>query len=163
MSAQTPLLILLDQHIVPCTTPTRGMRVLDMLNDPGSEYLRVENVDFSQWKLPAQHQGDHALLRKEAIRAVVLPDSKHEAPEKRHHARVAKKSFPAVLVAGQCIVQGRVHTSSARDERTVLSQAGSFLPMTDAVVTWRSGKPTRAAVILVQRASIGLLSVDSGR
>ncbi len=108
MSDRVAILIVADHHSLFGEIKSRGLRMLDVLNDVSTDYLRLHDVAVRRGiqdesiskQLPA------VTIPKSAIDFVLLESSKHEAPLRRQHAFVPKDAHTAFILLGEYEIHG---------------------------------------------------------
>src|SRR5215469_15880526 len=151
-----PAIFVTAEHLLIGQTPTRGSRLLEMLTDPNSEYVQIDDVhvarrESKQSRLTTLPQ---IVLRKHALRMAVLGGGKHESPETRRFAFVDKRTYPAFLIVSGFEIEGRLQLKGAPDPASAISQElKTFIPITHATVSHAggNGEPLAASVVLCNR------------
>jgi hypothetical protein len=159
---ETEVILATDQHLLEARVTTRGQRLLEVLNDPTSDFLRV--LDF---KLKSRDAGGAAsamptgIVRRSNIVLALLSDQ-HEAPQRRQYSYVEKKARPVVIVAGGFVIEGDLQFRGNYDPVAVVNaELQSFFPVTNAVVSYPSGfrNPMRAPVAIVNKQFLFALHI----
>ncbi|MCH7687305.1 MAG: hypothetical protein IH899_11595 [Planctomycetes bacterium] len=138
--------------------PNTGVRVLDTLNDAASAFLMLEDAQLFR-----EEHRDHSIatfsevvVPKERISLVVIPRHEHEAPDKRRHARVEKRSCQGLFVVPRYSVRGDIHLTGLRDDSlyTLVTDLGGFFPVTNATIGCPSGKSISAPVVIANKSKV---------
>ncbi len=152
-------------HMLKCKILVRGQRVLDILNDGGSEYLRVCDVlVFRKDGTRCSFQPQEAVIPKANIHLAILSGSKHEAPEKRAVAFSSKDQYEALATVDQYEIHGRIHMKGHPDGTSFLTrEASRFVPITQARVCHPGAQESdaRPRLVLVQTRAIDMLHVST--
>jgi hypothetical protein len=158
-----PVILITDEHVLSATIPTSGQRVLDILNDPRSQFLTVQNASVLRRRDGSRIATlPDAVMRKANIGAALLSGGEHEAPEKRRSCYLRKDEHVAFLVVLGYEVTGTMHLNASKDAVTVLyHEAGAFTPVANAVVSFAGAAPRGQAVdvALVNQSLISLIHV----
>jgi hypothetical protein len=151
-----------DQHLMEVVVATKGQRLLEVLNDPNSDFLRVFDL-----KLIAGEGDDReasapsGIVRRSNIILALLSDQ-HEAPQRRQYSFVEKKVRSASMIAGGYRIQGELQIRGSDDPVAVVNaELQNFFPVTAAVVThptirWST---LQSSVALVNKQRLGALSI----
>jgi len=159
-------MLVTDEHLLVGEVPTRGQRLLENLLDPTTRFLRIHQVHVCRRAATSDsdHFLDHAVVAKEMLSLAILSGRKHEAPNIHRYANVEKRVCSAFLIVSGFEVCGRMHCHGPSDPVAMLSiEMGSFIPVTQATVSWDRGKPIAAGVVLVNRAHTSLLQVGEAQ
>ena len=164
MADPVTIIVAAGQHSYSGLLDNRGLRVSDILNDPGTEFLRLTNVTLHQKffervvsTLP------EVTIPKAGIDMVLLEQGKYEAPLRRQHARIDKRSYSAIVVLSDYEVRGTIMLKGAPDGVAALTrELSAFFPVTNARLTMPGGTdaPAPAGVALVNKSKVSLLHID---
>jgi hypothetical protein len=121
-------------HDTHGTVVTGTSRLLDVLNDQNTRFLRLENVRI------CPRAENHALVElntcaliKDNIHLVMLLGDDRRSESKVFFASLARKTVDVVVALPTILVAGRIHTKTASDAQGYLSlEAGAFFPLTAA-------------------------------
>lgn len=153
----------MEEHLIVGEVETRGHRVLDALNDAMADWLNIYDAHISRrWaKAQAVATAAEVLIRKADVKIAVLGGGKHEAPEKRRFARVEKKKFSALALVGSYEVRGSLHLKSKREPILLLTEVGSFIPLTEATISHAapSDDKLEADVAIINKSAIGAFHI----
>src|SRR5262245_17038236 len=107
MTSRVAILIISGQHSFSGSVENRGLRILDVLNEPSTQFLNLHNVSIQRGfdETSIQRVGA-TLLPKAAIDFVLLKSEPHEAPIRRKHSLVAKDRYSALVVLDHCEIRG---------------------------------------------------------
>ena len=143
-----------------------GLRVLDTLNDPASDFVFLEDAKLYR----EEHREDYSIatlsevvIPKERITLVVIPRHEHETPDKRRNARVEKRSCQGIFVVPRYSVRGDIHLTGLRDDSlyTLVTDLGSFFPVTNATIECPSGKSISAPVVIANKSKVDCFCLGS--
>lgn len=161
------VLLIAGQHFVQASVGTEGKRFLDVLNDKGSEYLKLGDNRVSWSHAPEQWLGEwpRGLLAKANVSAVIPFETEHEAPQKRHNMMVRKDRHEVILTLPDYEVRGFVHLVTKLGpleyQAQLVRDGQTFFAVTDVALTHRAlpGEPLRAAVALINRQRLGFFQL----
>lgn len=154
----TPTIVVFEDHWIVGMVPSTGLRLLDILKDKTTDYLRMKDAQLFR-----EEDRDHSIasvpevvISKDRIGLVVLPSREHETPTKRRNSRVEKRASQAVFVVSRYSVQGEFHMSGLRDDSLymMVSEMGDFFPVTNATIACPSGNSVAAPVVIANKAMV---------
>ncbi len=152
MPEQIPIMVISGRQRIAGFLDHGGHRVLDVLNDAGTDYLQLQNATIGQNTTPL----DGATLLKSGIDFVVLVDEVHEAPLRQRYAFVEKQTYSAVIVVAEYVLHGSLQMKGRADTRIIVGRdAPTFFPMTDVVYGDEGSRP----VALVNKARVVAISL----
>ena len=164
MAAQgTPVILIVADHWLMGRIATKRIRVLEILNDPNTDYLDIHEVQVFH-RAGGKNLIDavsDVVIPKQKLSLLVIPSDQHEAPETRRYAVVEKKVFPTFLGVAGCTVQGKLHVTMRRAEsfHTLTHGVGEFFPITQATVCGDWMKPLEAPVAIANKSLLGFFYV----
>ncbi len=127
MSDPVTIIVAAGQHSYSGLLDNRGLRVSDILNEPGTEFLRLTNVTLHQRFFEHVSRLPEVTIPKNGIDMVLLEQGRYEAPLRRQHARIEKRSFSAIVVLSDYEVRGTIMLKGAPDGcRTDSGTVGIF-------------------------------------
>ena len=143
---------------------TGQSRILDVLNDSNTRFIRLDNMRVHRPRIAApQYELSGSVVVKERIHAVLLSDEDRPGESKVFFAARERKTRAAVATLPTMVVEGRVHSKSVHDPQSFLTlESAMFFPVTDAVL-WRDtdgSEPWRSPVALVNTRLLTSLSFD---
>ena len=164
-TTKIPTIVILGDHWLAGMIPSTGLRVLDTLNDPASAFVMLEDAQLFR----EEHRNhsiaafSEVVIPKERISLVVIPRHEHEAPDKRRHARVDKRSSQGLFVVPKYSVRGDIHLSGLRDDSlySLVTDLGSFFPVTNATIECPSGKSISAPVVIANKSKVDCFCLGS--
>ena len=164
MADPVTIILVAGQHSYSGLLDNRGLRVLDILNDPGTEFLHLTKVAVHRkfFETDVKHLGE-VTLPKVGVDFVLLEQGKHEAPLRRQNARVEKRSYSAFAVLGDYEIQGTLMLSGSPDPVRALSrELSTFFPMTHAKLSVRGAPkdPVAAGIALISKSKVSLLHIE---
>jgi hypothetical protein len=137
-------------------------RLLDVLNDQNTRYLKLENVRICpRAETHALVELASTVLIKNNIDLVVLLGEDRRSESKVFFASLARKTIDAVVTLPTILVEGRIHTKMANDPQAYLSlEAGAFFPLTAAKIQDDAceGGWLESPVILVNKEALSSIS-----
>jgi hypothetical protein len=162
-SQKVPAILLVDEHLIAGKVPTRGLRLLEVLNDHSTDWLHVYDVHLArrEAKTTCIEALNEVAIRKTQLKLALLGGGKHESPEKRRFAYVDKTPYCAVALVGGYEVRGRLHLNGSPDLTRVLVDMRDFVPLTDGTVSHAemAGEKLDAAVVLINKSAICLFHI----
>jgi hypothetical protein len=163
-SDRVAALFIVGRHSFIGTVDHSGSRVLDVLNEASTEFLRVQGVSVFRGLEggPIAHY-DEITVPKAAIDCVILTDERHEAPLRRKYALVEKQSHNVFVLLTDYEVRGTVMLGRSLDPVLILnSGASSFFAVVGASVSSVDGKgpPVPTKVAFVNKSKVSLLQIE---
>lgn len=159
-----PTIFVTEEHLLIGEVQTRGLRLLEMLIDPHSEYVHINDVHVARRESKGQRLTTlkEVVLRKNLIRLAVLGGGQHEAPETRRFAFVDKQTYPAFVIVSGYEIEGRLQLRGAADPVSAMThELKSFIPITSAKLSHAggNGEPLASSVVLCNRDYISLFHI----
>ena len=164
MTDRVTIIVIAGQHSFAGELENRGLRVLELLNDVSTEFLQLSEVVVHQKffdgiikRLP------DATIPKAIVDLVLLEQGKHEAPIRRQHALVDKRTYAAFAVVGNYELRGKLMLKGAPDViGTLTRELSSFFPLTNIRLSMVGGpaEPVAAGVALINKSKVSLLQID---
>jgi hypothetical protein len=159
-----PVIIFSGSHSFAGVIEHGGRRVLDVLNDVGTDFIRLERVEVlgRSASQPIEQLGE-ATVPKAAIDCAMLSEEIHEAPLRRQYSFVEKQPRKVFLTLVEHQVRGTIMLNGAPDPRQVLGRdAPVFFAVAEATVSTRekTGSAAPTAVVLINRAKVSLLQIE---
>lgn len=158
-----PLIVVCRRHSFNCWISHGGQRVLDLLNDKSSGFLRVTSADLSRRgdSVSLGHL-DEAVIPKASIDCVLLQNEQHEAPVRRQHSLVIKHPCATFLLLPEHELCGATMWAGRADPLVVLSSDSSaFFPVSPATL-WDAAHAhecVASTVAFVNKASVSMMSI----
>lgn len=161
---KVPTILVTEEHFLIGEVQTRGLRLLEMLIDPHSEYVHINDVHLARRESKASKVTTlkEVVIRKNLLRLAVLGGGQHEAPETRRFAFVDKQTYPAFLIVSGYEIEGRLQLRGAADTVSALThELKAFIPITHAKLSHAggNGEPLAASVVLCNRDYISLFHI----
>ena len=155
------LLLVVQDRLVAGTLSTGGRRILEVLVDTGSNYLRLRDAKIQN------NSGDRAeadleevVVWRPHISLIALARDEHEAPEKRCFGFVQKERCSATLVVSGWQVVGDVHVKGHVDPVILLErETGAFFPMTNVTMQSNGAPVLTSPVVFVSKTHVSLCSL----
>jgi hypothetical protein len=162
----TPVILVVENHWLLGKLRTSDQRVLDILNDPQTDYLDLQDVKvFSSMNRQKCLAGlPTAIIPKESLHLLIIPTDKFEGSrQKRIHRIVEKKALDVCTVAAGYLVQGKLHIKShGYDARYTLTHVlGNFFPITDAILSGPGTDPITVSTVMTNKNFVSALSCIS--
>lgn len=151
------------EHFLKGNVKTGGQRLLEVLKDQGSEFLRIQNVQVFRRNCGTRIANvTEGIVRKSSIALVIPASDKHEAPQRRIDAFVPKKEHDVFLVVLGYEIRGKMQLHATADPVTVMCrEMGDFVPVTRGSVSfngsnWREQTPQ---VIIANQSFLSLFQI----
>lgn len=167
----TSVALLTRQHLFTGEVPTDGNRMLEVLNDQMTDYVRLSNGELYRAQdtaVPA-FTFTQGVVSKHNIYLAMIAQDRHEAPAKRNHYFIKKRTSQVFMTVPGYEVQGTMHMTQFPDTATTISRVTRenqpFFPLTEATAypIEGQGEPLSAKVILVNRNSVVLFLLGVAR
>jgi hypothetical protein len=165
MADSVTIIVLAGRHSFSGILENRGSRVLDLLNDLSTEFLRLRDITvhrgFCEGIIAQLESG---IIPKRTIDVVLLDRGHHEAPMRREHATVKKKSWGAFLVVGDYEIRGKLMLKGSTDVVNAMTcELSAFFPVKDTRLSIVGGdqSPSAAGVALINKAKAALVQIDA--
>jgi hypothetical protein len=149
------------------TVYTRGWRLLDLLNDPMTHYLQINDLRIYRYNNSSEGVAtfSEGFVRKDDLHLVIITSEKHEAPIQRLFNYVRKAPYHVFLTVPGHEVRGTMHIVQQPDVNpiTILtSQPGAFAPVTGATVSraWTGEEILSCPVVMVNKNSLSLFCLS---
>jgi hypothetical protein len=153
--------IVVGDYVLECVVSLLGSRLLDHLNDPMTDFLRVSRVAVRQTcGGPPLATVDEAVVQKAHVKMVILCGDHHECPERRINSYAAKQRQTAVLLVGAFELRGELHLKGNSDPTyMLLREFDRFFPLTGASVSFRSApiELPQPSLVFVQKSHVGMI------
>jgi hypothetical protein len=135
---------------------TAGRRMSEIVNDPGSDHIEVEEARFIRGEPPESVASTATgLLRKSAADAIIVLREPAASAERRLASYVAKSPKRVAILLPEMAITGTVHVQQRQDPvRLVLDGPERFAVLTEAKVVPVRGSSRVAPVVLVNRSRL---------
>lgn len=135
---------------------TAGRRTSEIVNDPGSHHIEVEEVRFIRGEPPESvATASKGLIRKASTDAIIVLREPSASAERRLASYVAKVPVRVAILLPEMAITGTVHIQNRQDPvRLVLEGPERFAVLTEAKVVPVRGSPRVAPMVLVNRARL---------
>ncbi len=165
ISGAASVVLITREHLIAATVTTAGKRVLDVLNDSLTDYLQVFDVQvFRDMEMQQPIATFPSVwVQKSALSMIILPEERHEAPERRLYNFVQKTPRHVFVIVPGYEVEGSLHLArSARAETTLTHDLGDFFPITQAKVVQVGSllEATEVPVVIIHKPMMLLFSLD---
>ncbi|HWB00692.1 MAG TPA: hypothetical protein VG713_19495 [Pirellulales bacterium] len=157
------LIVVTDAHWIIGHFATSGNRLLEVLNAPSSEFLHLTDVQIVRRDAASTVRMPKAVVRKSQIAIAAPATERHEAPEKRRHAFVNKRTMPAYVIISNVEIRGTIHLRGVGDSVSVLvHEMGNFFPVSQVTVTRAvQSESCELPVVIVNKAFISVFSIGN--
>ena len=110
------------------SVPSRGYRLSDVLNDPGTDVLEMHDVlTTMQGSLAKEVRWKELCLRKDRI-LLVVPKGEYEAPARRCNLYVKKNRYGAMIAIPGYVLSGIVHLPRRATAMSLLGESSQLPP-----------------------------------
>lgn len=158
-----PVLIVTREHFLKCTVPTRGRRLLDLLQEQDSQFLSVHDAQVRCRQGAAENATcSQAVIRKATISLIIPAQQTLEVTQKRIDTFISKKQHAVFLTVHGYQIRGSMKVNGAPDPLRILClEAGEFIPIINASVSsaglaWDDQPPR---LVFVNREHVALLQI----
>jgi len=158
------ILVAAGQHSFTGSVETRGLRILDVLIDPNSQFLKLHDVAIHRrFEAKPIRKISETLFRKTNIDFVLLKAQHHEAPMRRAHAMVAKRRHSALIVLDHCEIRGAYMSKGVIDPMQVLHEDSPqfFAVVSPNVYQGADDKMVFANAALINKAKVVLFHYEA--
>jgi hypothetical protein len=132
-AAKIPTILFTETHCVAGFIAGTGQRLLEILNDPHSQYVKLMEATLQTLGEGQPVQLPEATIPKPRIVVCALTATSHEAPEKRRFAFVEKRKKKAFAIAQNYEVRGVLSLKGTAEAVAALGQElSAYFPLTDA-------------------------------
>jgi len=139
-----------------------GQRVLDVLNDRSSAFLRVNKTTVSRsGQTEAFGELQEAVVAKSSVDCLLIENEVHEAPVRRRHSLVNKHPFATFVLLPDYEICGMTMWAVRPDALGLLApDAPGFFPISPATL-WGSslGEHRASPAAFVNKASVSMISI----
>ncbi len=161
MADSVTILAVAGQHSLFGVLQNTGVRVIDVLNDPGTDFIRLEEAIVCRGiQGQCVERAPELTVHKAVLDFVLLDTGKHEAPVRRHHTRVEKELHEALVLVGDYEIRGTLMLRKSSDLIAALNrELSNFFPVITprlSIVSTDKG-PIAAGLAIVNKSRISLL------
>jgi hypothetical protein len=160
------ILVVTGQHSFTGAVENRGLRILDVLNDANTQFLKLHEVSiYRGFDKTCIQQVSETLFPKTIIDFVLVKRQPHEAPMRRAHSLIAKHRHSALVVLDHYEIRGDFMSRGAVDPMLVLhSDSPAFFPIVSPdIYLGRIGETVYSNVAIVNKAKVSLFHYDRPR
>jgi hypothetical protein len=130
--AQIPAILFTETHCVSGFIAGAGQRLLEILNEPYSQYVKLTSATLQTLGEGQSVQLMEVTIPKPRIVICALTAATHEAPEKRRYAYVEKRKKKALVIAQNYEIRGVLSLKGTAEAVAALGQElSSYFPLTD--------------------------------
>lgn len=156
-----------QEHRLEGVVPADGRRLLDVLNDSSTGFLRVFDTSvFRRHDDKRLAVVREAVVRKANIGLAIPVEMAHEASEKRFQNYVQKRQYSVFLVVLGYHVRGVVQLKKSTDPVAALTrEMGTFLPVPNGEVSIGEVDfhEPEAPVVIVNQDLVSLFSLAESK
>jgi hypothetical protein len=161
-AAQIPAILFTETHCVSGFIAGTGQRLVEILNDQYSQYVRLADATLQTLGEGQAVQLSEATIPKPRIVICALTSTSHEAPEKRRFAYVEKRKKKAFVIAQNYEIRGILNLKGTAEAVAALGQElSSYFPLTGATVRHApSNQVLQVTVAIVNKEFVSLLQLE---
>ena len=166
MTNQVEILVVTGQHSFTGSVENRGLRILDVLNDANTHFLKLHEVSiYRGFDKTCIQQVSETLFPKTIIDFVLLKRQPHEAPMRRAHSLITKDRHVAMVVLDHYEIRGDFMSKGAVDPMLVLhADSPAFFPIVSPdIYLGTIGETVYSNVAIVNKAKVSLFHYDRPR
>lgn len=164
ISDRVAVQIIAGQHTLAGALDHSSSRVLDVLNNASTEFLRIERASICRGIGGAPiGEFDEITIPKSSIECLVLKEDHHEAPLQRKYALVEKDAHTAFVLFDDHELRGQILLGRAVDPILLLgTTASNFFPIVSATIasTHRDAPQLTANVVFVNKHKVATLHIN---
>ncbi|MFQ5854283.1 MAG: hypothetical protein ACE5LU_01370 [Anaerolineae bacterium] len=166
----TEVELITHEHRFTAKVYTHGQRLLDMLNDRTTDYLKITDAEVHRYSDPEKSIAvfPTAIIRKEDLHLAIIPGEDHEAPTQRLFGYVQKSPYHVFLTVPGYEVRGVMYLTIQREPdpiHVLESHARKFFAVTGATASqaWTGEDVLSCPVVMVNKDSLSLFYVGEDR
>jgi hypothetical protein len=162
-AAQIPAILLIEAHYVSGFIARSGQRLLEVLNDPYSQFTKLTDATLQAFGETPAVQLPEATIPKPRIVVCALTATAHEAPDKRRFAFVEKRKHKAFVMAQNYEIRGILSLKGPAEAVGALGQElNSYFPLTDATIRHApSNRVLKVMVAIVNKQFVSMLQLGN--
>jgi hypothetical protein len=158
-------MLVTHEHLLDGEIDTHGQRLLDVLNDASTSFLRVKDVRVLRRKCAtAIAISPEAVIRKSNVALAIPAGDKHESPVRRSLSFDSKRRYSAFLVVLGYEVRGELALKGTDDGVAALChELGYFFPVPKGRVAFAGTycRDTGAQVVIVNSDHVSVLQLGT--
>lgn len=160
-TAQIPAIVFTETHCVSGYIAGTGQRLLEILNEPFSQYVKLTGATLQTLGEGEPLQLNEATIPKPRIVICALTATTHEAPEKRRFAFVEKRKNRALVIAQNYEIRGILSLKGTQEAVAALGQElSSYFPLVNASIRHApSNQALDVQVAIVNKAFVSLFQL----
>jgi hypothetical protein len=160
-AAQIPAILFTETHCVSGFIAGTGQRLLEILNDSHSQYVKLTEATLQTLGEGQPVQLPEATIPKPRIVVCALTTASHEAPDKRRYAYVEKRKKKAFVIAQNYEIRGILSLKGTAEAVAALGQElSSYFPLTDATIRHApSNQALSVTVAIVNKQFVSLFQL----
>jgi hypothetical protein len=166
MTNQVEILVVTGQHAFTGSVENRGLRMLDVLNDASTQFLKLHDVSiYRGFDKTCVRQVAETVFPKSIVDFVLLKRQPHEAPLRRAHSLIAKDQHHALVVLDHYEIHGDFMSKGVIEPMVVLhEQSPPFFPIVSPDIYLSTiGETVCSNVALINRAKVSLFHYERPR
>jgi hypothetical protein len=161
----TRVIVVVSQHWIVGSIPSNGQRIQDILRDTGSDFARLIDAQIyaDADRATCLAALPQAMIPKETIELVIMPEIQHEAPVKRWNNFTARTTASISAVVGGYYVEGHVQlpVSTIDVVHAFTQQLGTFFPITRASLIAPDRKRLTVPVLFANKRFLSCFNAES--
>jgi hypothetical protein len=160
---QVEILVVTGNHAFTGSVENRGLRVLDVLNDISSQFLKLHEVSiYRGFDKTCVQQVSETVFLKTIVDFVLLKRQPHEAPMRRAHSLISKDRHAALVVLDHYEIHGEFMAKGVIDPMLVLHpNSPQFFPIVSPdIYLGTIGETVYSSVAFVNKAKVSLFHYD---
>jgi hypothetical protein len=166
MQSTVSTVLITQEHAIICDIETRGLRLLDIFNDNGSEFLTIKNARVTRRDdQRVVSESESAAIRKSNVGVIYPNTATHESPRRRRENYAEKRSFDIFMLVFGCEIFGEMQLSGCDDPVSVLAgEMGDFIPVPNAEIRHPSAALVatyEAKVAIINNQAVSLLRIGN--
>jgi hypothetical protein len=160
----TRVIVVVAQHWIVGSISLNGQRMQDILRDTNSNFVRLFDVqvyaDANRTTCVAALP--HAMVPKDTIQLVIMPDVQHEAPVKRWNNFSARATANFSAIVGGFYVEGETQLPPSTIDvvHAFTQQLGTFFPIVRASIIGPDKKRLTVPVLFANKRFITCFNVE---
>jgi hypothetical protein len=162
MGDHVTILVVVGQHSFAGEVDADGLRVLDLLNDPGTDYLQLACVAVHQRFFDGViRRLSRATIPKSQIDFVLMEEREHESHWRERPALVEERPHQVFVVLDDYEICGDLMLKEPLDKSDAFNrELSTFLTVTDSRLSAVGTQgPIKGGTALINRSKVTLLQI----
>jgi hypothetical protein len=151
----TRVIVVVSQHWIVGSIPSNGLRIQDILRDANTNFARLFDVQIyaNANRTTCLSALPQAMVSKDRIELVILPEIQHEAPVKRWNNFSVRTTANISAIVGGFYVEGELAlpVSTLDILHALTQQLGTFFPITSASIIAPDKKRLNVPVLFANK------------